>query len=114
MHATERKDLPWTDIEPYFDRALQMDDCSCTTWLGELDQHQPDVAKAVRALLEQRAALNAAGFLEGSAFAGVENLAPRVPRHRREALRAPDRFRRRGGENPHTAGATAHSSAPTG
>ena len=76
MHATERKDLPWTDIEPYFDRALQMDDCSCTTWLGELDQHQPDVAKAVRALLEQRAALNAAGFLEGSAFAGVENLAP--------------------------------------
>jgi serine/threonine protein kinase/tetratricopeptide (TPR) repeat protein len=76
MHATDRKDLPWTDIEPYFDRALQMDDPSCATWLGELDRHQPDVAKAVRALLEQRAALNAAGFLEGSAFAGVENLAP--------------------------------------
>jgi len=76
MYATDRKDLAWTDIEPYFDRALQMDERSCTTWLCELDQHQPDVAKAVRALLEQRAALNAAGFLEGSAFAGVENLAP--------------------------------------
>jgi serine/threonine protein kinase len=76
MQASERKDLPWTDIEPYFDRALQMDEQSCTTWLGELDRQQPNVAEAVRALLEQRAALNAAGFLEGSAFAGVENLAP--------------------------------------
>ena len=76
MHATDRKDLPWTEIEPYFDRALQMDAQSCTTWLRELQERQPDVAKAVRALLEQRAALNAAGFLEGSAFDGVENLAP--------------------------------------
>jgi eukaryotic-like serine/threonine-protein kinase len=76
MHATDRKDLPWTEIEPYFDRALQMDDQSCTAWLRELDERQPDVARAVRALLEQRAALNAAGFLEGSAFHGVENLAP--------------------------------------
>jgi len=76
MHATDRKDLPWTEIEPYFDRALQMDDQSCTTWLGELQEQHPDVAKAVRALLAQRAALNAAGFLEGSAFAGAENLAP--------------------------------------
>ena len=38
MHATDRKDLPWTEIEPYFDRALQMDDQSCTTWLGELQE----------------------------------------------------------------------------
>jgi hypothetical protein len=36
----------------------------------------PDVAKAVRALLQQRAALNASGFLEGPVLAGLENLAP--------------------------------------
>lgn len=76
MQATDRKELPWTDIEPYFDRALQLDEETCTTWLGELAEQRPDVAKAVRALLAQRAALNAAGFLEGAAFAGVENLAP--------------------------------------
>jgi serine/threonine protein kinase len=76
MHATDRAELAWTDIEPYFDRALQLDEQACTTWLGELAEQRPDVAKAVRALLEQRAALNAAGFLEGAAFAVVENLAP--------------------------------------
>lgn len=76
MQAPDRQELPWTDIEPYFDRALQLDDASCTTWLDELADRQPQVAKAVRGLLAQRAALNASGFLEGSAFAGVENLAP--------------------------------------
>jgi serine/threonine protein kinase len=76
MHATGREDLAWPAIEPYFDQALQLDEHSCALWLGELDASQPDVAKAVRALLEQRAALNAAGFLEGHAFAGVEKLAP--------------------------------------
>lgn len=76
MHATGRNELAWTDIEPYFDRALQLDEQSCATWLGELADSQPNLAPAVRALLEQRAALNAAGFLEGAAFAGAENLAP--------------------------------------
>jgi serine/threonine-protein kinase len=76
MQAPDRQELPWTDIEPYFDRALQLDSPSCATWLGELDERRPDIAKAVRTLLAQREALNAAGFLEGSAFAGVENLAP--------------------------------------
>ncbi|MGH8236277.1 MAG: protein kinase domain-containing protein, partial [Steroidobacteraceae bacterium] len=76
MHATDGVELSWTDIEPYFDRALQLDEQSCSTWLGELAERQPDVAKAVRALLEQRAALNAAGFLQGSAVAGAENFAP--------------------------------------
>jgi serine/threonine-protein kinase len=76
MQAPDREELPWTDIEPYFDRALQLDEHSCATWLGELDEQSPPVAKAVRALLAQREALNRAGFLEGSAFAGVEQLAP--------------------------------------
>ena len=76
MHAIGGAELPWTAIEPYFDRALQLDEQSCSLWLSELDATHPDVAKAVRALLAQRAALNAAGFLEGSAFAGVESLAP--------------------------------------
>ncbi len=76
MHATDGAELSWTDIEPYFDRALQLDAQTCTSWLGELAERKPDVAKAVRALLEQRAALNAAGFLEGAAFAGVANIAP--------------------------------------
>ena len=76
MHATGGEQLSWTDVEPYFDRALQLDEQTCSTWLGELDERQPNVAKAVRALLAQRAALNASGFLEGSAFAGVESLAP--------------------------------------
>lgn len=76
MQVPAREELPWTDIEPYFDRALQLDLQSCVTWLGELDDRRPEIAKAVRALLAQREALNAAGFLEGSAFAGVESLAP--------------------------------------
>ena len=41
MQAPDREELPWTDIEPYFDRALQLDEHSCATWLGELDEHQP-------------------------------------------------------------------------
>ena len=45
MHATDRQDVPWTDIEPYFDRALHMDDRSCTTWLGEVAELRPDVAR---------------------------------------------------------------------
>jgi serine/threonine protein kinase len=76
MQAAGREEVPWTDVEPYFDRALQLDEQSCATWLGELDERRPEVAKAVRALLAQREALNRAGFLEGSAFAGVEQLAP--------------------------------------
>jgi eukaryotic-like serine/threonine-protein kinase len=76
MQAPDRVELPWTDIEPYFDRALQLDAPSCDSWLDELDERRPDIARAVRTLLAQREALNAAGFLEGSAFAGVEYLAP--------------------------------------
>jgi serine/threonine-protein kinase len=76
MQAPDCEELPWTDIEPFFDQALQLDEHSCATWLGELNQQRPRVAAAVRALLAQREALNRAGFLEGSAFAGVENLAP--------------------------------------
>lgn len=76
MEVSGSQDLAWTDIEPYFDRALQLDPQSCATWLGELDERRPEVATAVRGLLAQRAALNQAGFLEGSAFAGVESLAP--------------------------------------
>lgn len=50
MRATDRAALGWTDIEPYFDRALQLDEPACTTWLAELAEQRPDVAKAVRAL----------------------------------------------------------------
>jgi hypothetical protein len=71
MQALDREELPWTDVEPYFDRALQLDGQSCATWLEALDEQRPEVAKAVRTLLAQREALNAAGFLEGAAFAGA-------------------------------------------
>jgi len=54
MQAPDREELPWTDIEPYFDRALQLDTPSCATWLGELDERRPDIAQAVRTLLAQR------------------------------------------------------------
>jgi hypothetical protein len=54
MQAPDREELPWTDIEPYFDRALQLDTPSCATWLGELDERRPDIAQAVRTLLTQR------------------------------------------------------------
>ena len=100
MHATGREGLAWTDIEPYFDRALQLDEQSCATWLGELADSQPNVAQAVRALLEQRAALNAAGFLEGAAFRWRRESRSRAPRRHRETCRAPHRPRRRGGEIP--------------
>src|SRR5690242_14176481 len=76
MQAPHSVELPWTDIEPYVDRARQLDAPSCESWLDELKDRRPDIARAVRTLLAQREALNAAGFLEGSAFAGIENLAP--------------------------------------
>lgn len=47
MHATGRQELAWTEIEPYFDRALQPDEQSCATWLGELADSQPNIALAV-------------------------------------------------------------------
>jgi hypothetical protein len=50
MQAAGREEVPWTDVEPYFDRALQLDEQSCATWLGELDERRPEVAKAVRGL----------------------------------------------------------------
>ena len=75
---------------------------------------QPNVALAVRALLEQRAALNAAGFLEGAAFAGAENLAPAlrdiVARHAARLTGS----RRRGGEIPTRLDTTELSSDRTG
>ena len=57
MQVPDREELAWTDIEPYFDRALQLEAQACATWLDELDEGRPDVAKAVRALLAQREAL---------------------------------------------------------
>src|SRR5262249_45375832 len=76
MQVSSRQELAWTDVEPYFDLALQLDAQSCATWLHELDERRPEVARAVRGLLAQREALNGAGFPEGSAFAGVESRAP--------------------------------------
>jgi uncharacterized protein involved in exopolysaccharide biosynthesis len=43
---------PGRRSSPFFDRALQLDELACATWLGELAESQPNVAQAVRALLE--------------------------------------------------------------
>jgi eukaryotic-like serine/threonine-protein kinase len=76
MKTSEHELPPWTELEPYFDRALQLDPQECESWLAQLSTTRAEVAQAVRRLLAERESLNASRFLEGAAFAGAEGFAP--------------------------------------
>lgn len=66
----------WSEIEPLFDQAVQLDEQQRTRWLAQLDVTQPDVAQAIRQLISRREALNADGFLRGNVFEKLSSLAP--------------------------------------
>ena len=68
------RDLPWDTVEPYLDRALELEPQQQAAWLSELAGTHPDIAQSLRGLLARRDALNAAGFLSDSLFTDRENL----------------------------------------
>ncbi|MET0532803.1 MAG: hypothetical protein ABW171_01150 [Steroidobacter sp.] len=53
----------WRRIEPYLDRALDLEREQAEVWLDDLARTEPEMATIVRNLLTVRDALNAAGFL---------------------------------------------------
>jgi serine/threonine-protein kinase len=53
----------WDDIVPYLDHLLELDEPQRESYLRELDGMQPQIARALRDLLAERAALDAEGFL---------------------------------------------------
>jgi eukaryotic-like serine/threonine-protein kinase len=68
------RDLPWDTVEPYLDRALELEPQQQAAWLSELAGTHPDIAQSLRGLLARRDALNAAGFLSDSLFTDREGL----------------------------------------
>jgi len=56
----------WEQLGPYLDEALELDATEREAWLGKLEARDAEVARAVRALLSERDALNARGFLLGT------------------------------------------------
>ena len=63
----------WRALSPLLDEALELLLPERAAWLAALDERDPAIAADVRALLNDHDALNARGFLEGSAglLAGV-------------------------------------------
>jgi serine/threonine protein kinase len=59
----------WHEIEPHFSRALDLEPDEREQWLTELSSTEPRIAAAVRTMLAEHSALDAAGFLDGSAIA---------------------------------------------
>lgn len=59
--------LLWTQIEPYLDQVLELDEHGRTAWLGRLAADQPALAETLQRLLARRDALSAHGFLAGQA-----------------------------------------------
>jgi hypothetical protein len=57
---------PWTWrlIDPYLDRALELDPGELESWLACLAHAQPALTRLLRELLAERDALNACGYLE--------------------------------------------------
>ena len=63
MQAPDREELPWTDIEPYFDRALQLD-----RWTADLEDPPPDPERMRAETRAHIGAWNALGRTLCSAF----------------------------------------------
>ena len=88
----------WEQLGPYLDEALELDATEREAWLGKLEARDAEVARAVRALLSERDALNARGFLLGTPLplTRVDTLLPALEdmlRNRSEIGRASCRER---------------------
>src|SRR5262249_29487079 len=68
----------WAEIAPYLDRALELEPDERERWLTDLTIEKPQVVKLLRQLLAERRALDAQGFLSGSAMAAA-SAAPMGP-----------------------------------
>ncbi len=100
MHATDGVELSWTDVEPYFDRALQLDEAVVLNL----------ARRARRASTGRRQSRSCSArttrCAERSRFSARLGVRRRrefragAARHRRETRRAADGFGRRGGEIP--------------
>ncbi|HEY6927794.1 MAG TPA: serine/threonine-protein kinase [Steroidobacteraceae bacterium] len=69
---------PSTEVEAYFDQALELDPRERECLLAELAKQQPEIAQGVRILLAELQALNTAGFLLESPPCSAEKLLPVV------------------------------------
>jgi tetratricopeptide (TPR) repeat protein len=58
--------LSWREIDGYLDQALDLAPAERELWLAELTTSEPGVARMLRELLSEHAALNASQFLENS------------------------------------------------
>jgi tetratricopeptide (TPR) repeat protein len=56
----------WQRLAPYLDRALDLEPAQRESWLSELAVTEPAIAAELRRFLEERADLDAKGFLEQS------------------------------------------------
>ena len=61
----------WKRIAPFLDRALEVEPQEREAWLTELTTLQPEIAHTIRAMLAERDALDARGFLSHSPLHGV-------------------------------------------
>jgi serine/threonine-protein kinase len=75
MNSPRLDPTTWLQIEGYLDHALDLEPDARETWLAELSNTQPAIARMVRDLVIESEALDARGFLEGSPMdaAGLHN-----------------------------------------
>lgn len=63
--------LPWSEVAPYLDRALELESPQLEQWLAELETTQPHMVRDLRALLAQREKAKSAASPERSDLAGL-------------------------------------------
>jgi serine/threonine-protein kinase len=63
----------WARLKPYLDEVLELDPGQRMQWLASLETTSPQLAAELRELIEEHAALNAAGFLEVSPTERIRN-----------------------------------------
>jgi tetratricopeptide (TPR) repeat protein len=64
----------WREVSPYLDKALELDSPARESWLADLEQEQPEIARELRELLKLHAAVQKSGFLERSVLSSDESL----------------------------------------
>ena len=75
MRASQIEPALWKRIAPFLDRALEVEPQEREAWLIELTTLQPEIAHTIRAMLAERDALDARGFLSQSPLHGVASRA---------------------------------------
>jgi eukaryotic-like serine/threonine-protein kinase len=66
--------LPWTEVSPHLDEALELDPALREPWLAALAAVDPALAAELRGLLKVHAANCASGFMERSPLTSYESL----------------------------------------